>query len=1623
MDLQLRLLRDVPPTYNSSLRHSSSDPPIIDGSPGHGCRHIDHEIEGARGGMSRRSTALGKHKSLSGRLSGDGKQRVVTFAEDSTRQATCAAHSKGKDIEGDNGKGRASTGGGNLKLAPLIVPTAEPDTRPRRSSSFGSLHEAVVEAPEGDVEVEFPLQVDHLFTEIQFAEVYVRDWGVVKRHFSARLSSFSLGVDAVDRDDGSNDVEDAYKDLDLSSLLEDKGKINGKGKNKGRDKKAKGKGGGGFDDLSEPATVEDIASLFDPLYKLAHASRVEISLTEDGDVAGKSESFLKTGILEPYQRNVTQPPPQPSAVDSATASGTSKSNETDSKIGDASKSVKAPPPSAVVEEVVVVGKERRRATLDGTRTAPPRRSSRRDLAETRRRTTDHCYQRSVRHTMGDLVGVEAVTIPSLGFSLSPSKLPIGMTLREPIRWDPELHGYRPLLKDFAANHEALTPPSSALPASYHDRGLLTKSATILQTLAPLQPTGPALQRLDSTGSATSTVFGSGGNSDAGEDGLNKDQTSFGNKIWGLRIVDMRLLWTIHIRDKAFTYVIRYFDFFQYDEIDGMQPKRLSSTAADADMAEEEGPTSLKGEGGSGGNSSKGKVAADTAEYSDDASRESGADENQANSKGDINATGLKKSSDALTFGTTSASTSATASAAAGNSLTLESIAAVKSPEKKRQDELERQRAKRKQVPAADAKAALSDFLQWEEFDEDARRRHGHGHGLGHRAAGNRKESASGSGASSGFRTPPGPGKRLGHLRQSPQPESALKASFLDGVAAAPRVSRRSRIRSTSDAASSLHRPLKAAERKVAPSSAGGPKPSRPLQGPISLHPQHQLELDSSVDGGESSSARELANLQADNDDADEKPTYHMPTTGSVANEGKSACDAHTLTTADDAHPAQRADAPPSPSPSSPSPTKGTGTGLGAALRGLGTMLRRGSRGSPSEGSATTSKPNSPQKQATNSLTNVPFASDSHSPPLTPPLSPGKQRSASPTRSGIGESRSHQEQEGSGDLMSLLQTAPPATMAASNHRLTFGSGAETNSQTHSSSSSSGAAFTSLAAAEMRSRSEGAEGGREADRRRTQSMPPLMRMRPVKTRSKSRRRSSGGAGAGGGSGSSSTGIGGYGLGGDGPKRGRGSTSRRYFLVELVDPQLNFLDTKTHGSVIMVTGRASLEGRRETVAVMAPARAGAVVGNGRQPPDRRQLSDPKRMNEITLRMTAVSAFTVPTISSSSSSSAADENAVIDEVHWKAMDFTVGARGLYSHIHSHIHSHHAHSNSNGYDYDSRRDVLSLLSNANASSSQRQSSRNVSGSMSGGDRRSVDRPDRPGLSLRESGFGEYKESPNLRVAVRDFETRSKYCFWMDVTVKEANCMRVAKMEDELVCSFLMDLPELCLDITSQQFYIIINVVRNVLLAPPPSFADELSTAVAGLRGGAGGGAGTGTGTDTLSSTAAGAAASREEEEAASKVVEIPRDAELRLVSGALNLKQRQSREEVKLLIENHAARPRSGSRQGLAQGGADMARVVELFIGKGTWILRAAEGSGGSNSSSSASGNSESSGSHHSRCPSTDTGNATRSDRDKDKDRDRDGRGRGKEGEESGSGSSSREMLETGFTGIYATFAYHEDR
>jgi hypothetical protein len=48
----------------------------------------------------------------------------------------------------------------------------------------------------------------------------------------------------------------------------------------------------------------------------------------------------------------------------------------------------------------------------------------------------------------------------------------------------------------------------------------------------------------------------------------------------------------------------------------------------------------------------------------------------------------------------------------------------------------------------------------------------------------------------------------------------------------------------------------------------------------------------------------------------------------------------------------------------------------------------------------------------------------------------------------------------------------------------------------------------------------------------------------------------------------------------------------MVELVDTQLNFLDIKSHSSLIIVAGASSLEGQRENTAILVSAKPSGGV-----------------------------------------------------------------------------------------------------------------------------------------------------------------------------------------------------------------------------------------------------------------------------------------------------------------------------------------------------------------------------------------------------------------------------------------------
>lgn len=108
-------------------------------------------------------------------------------------------------------------------------------------------------------------------------------------------------------------------------------------------------------------------------------------------------------------------------------------------------------------------------------------------------------------------------------------------------------------------------------------------------------------------------------------------------------------------------------------------------------------------------------------------------------------------------------------------------------------------------------------------------------------------------------------------------------------------------------------------------------------------------------------------------------------------------------------------------------------------------------------------------------------------------------------------------------------------------------------------------------------------------------------------------------------------------------------------------------------------------------------------------------------------------------------------------------------------------------------------------------------------------------------------------MAIKNFQIRSVYTFWMDISSEDSKKLFLHKTYNELLCSFMLgmyliffysllnqlfniffllslimlDLPDVCCDINSQQFYNILNVCRYLLLAPPPpKVSNSLSNSI-----------------------------------------------------------------------------------------------------------------------------------------------------------------------------------------------------
>ena len=94
--------------------------------------------------------------------------------------------------------------------------------------------------------------------------------------------------------------------------------------------------------------------------------------------------------------------------------------------------------------------------------------------------------------------------------------------------DSPSHSYRPSLQDFKVNNQSFAPPRVALPSSYRFRNGLDRQPSVYERETPSAVVSP------------------------------EDEEK---KLWGLRVLTVRLLWTRDIRDCLFAYFHAYLDLF------------------------------------------------------------------------------------------------------------------------------------------------------------------------------------------------------------------------------------------------------------------------------------------------------------------------------------------------------------------------------------------------------------------------------------------------------------------------------------------------------------------------------------------------------------------------------------------------------------------------------------------------------------------------------------------------------------------------------------------------------------------------------------------------------------------------------------------------------------------------------------------------------------------------------------------------------------------------------------------------------------------------------------------------------------------------------------------------------
>lgn len=68
---------------------------------------------------------------------------------------------------------------------------------------------------------------------------------------------------------------------------------------------------------------------------------------------------------------------------------------------------------------------------------------------------------------------------------------------------------------------------------------------------------------------------------------------------------------------------------------------------------------------------------------------------------------------------------------------------------------------------------------------------------------------------------------------------------------------------------------------------------------------------------------------------------------------------------------------------------------------------------------------------------------------------------------------------------------------------------------------------------------------------------------------------------------------------------SRFQTYFVIKLLDPQVNFLDVKTHSSLIIVASISSMDGKRQTTATVPPAPSDGLLSSKLHSPPGKGIS----------------------------------------------------------------------------------------------------------------------------------------------------------------------------------------------------------------------------------------------------------------------------------------------------------------------------------------------------------------------------------------------------------------------------------